>query len=355
MTLDLSLINQIESLRIPLDDSESPLDWKDWYHYILIHPKTGMRILVNITLMGRPQRGEIQVSLIINSPNYLLPTSLQTTDLIATFATAISIPWKANNVCSQPLEIQAKGVHLKINGEQSKIQVWDERSQLSINFKTQAKATPLLVTEDAQFGSGFIGWGLIPGLEVLGEFSIGKTQFNLNSDWFCYHDRNFGRFRWGEDIGWEWFVIFAQTETKIPLTLILDWRTNKTHSQGGLPYIFIYQNHQLRKIFLGESLRLNWHWSKVSYQPLRLPGIMASLFSDRSLKMPQSLQIQAQDEQDHLLLNLNFDTTLELIVPDNQSRQYTFIEELSGTVEMHLNLNQTQLTAQGFVYAEYVH
>ncbi len=82
---------------------------------------------------------------------------------------------------------------------------------------------------------------------------------------------------------------------------------------------------------------------------------MASLFSDRSLKMPQSLQIQAQDEQDHLLLNLNFDATLELIVPDNQSRQYTFIEELSGTVEMHLNLNQTQLTAQGFVYAEYVH
>lgn len=73
MTLDLSLINQIESLRIPLDDPESPLDWKDWYHYILIHPKTGMRILVNITLMGRPQRGEIQVSLIINSPNYLLP------------------------------------------------------------------------------------------------------------------------------------------------------------------------------------------------------------------------------------------------------------------------------------------
>lgn len=94
MTLDLSLINQIESLRIPLDDSESPLDWKDWYHYILIHPKTGMRILVNITLMGRPQRGEIQVSLIINSPNYLLPLSLQTPDLIATFAAAVSIPWR---------------------------------------------------------------------------------------------------------------------------------------------------------------------------------------------------------------------------------------------------------------------
>lgn len=192
MTLDLSLINQIESLRIPLDDSESPLDWKDWYHYILIHPKTGMRILVNITLMGRPQRGEIQVSLIINSPNYLLPLSLQTPDLIATFAAAVSIPWKSNRVCSQPLEIQVKGVHLQINGEQSKIRVFDEPSQLSIDFKTQAKATPLLVTEDAQFGSGFIGWGLIPGLEVVGELDVGETKFNLNSDWFCYHDRNFG-------------------------------------------------------------------------------------------------------------------------------------------------------------------
>ena len=136
MTLDLSLINQIESLRIPLDDSESPLDWKDWYHYILIHPKTGMRILVSITLMGSPQRGEIQVSLIIHSPNYLLPLSLQTPDLIATFAAAVSIPWKSNQVCSQPLEIQVKGVHLQINGEQSKIRVFDEPSQLSIDFKS---------------------------------------------------------------------------------------------------------------------------------------------------------------------------------------------------------------------------
>lgn len=354
MTLDLSLINQIESLRIPLDNPESPLDWKDWYHYILIHPETGMRILVNITLMGRPQRGEIQVSLIINSPNALLPPSLQTKDLIATFATTVAIPWKANDVCSQPLEIQAKGVHLQIQGEQSKIQVQDKRSQLSIEFQTQVKATPLLVTEDAKFGSGFIGWGLIPGLEVLGKFDIGETQFNLNSDWLCYHDRNFGRFRWGEDIGWEWFVIFAQTETKIPLTLILDWRTNKTHTQGGLPYIFIYQNHQLSKIFLGETLRLNWQWSTVPYQPLRLPGVMASLFSDRVLKMPQSLQIEAEDEQDHLFLNLNFDATLELIVPDNQSRQYTFIEELSGPVETRLKINETQLIGQGFVYAEYV-
>ena len=149
-------------------------------------------------------------------------------------------------------------------------------------------------------------------------------------------------------------MAFATCDDGRELTFILDRRTNKDHSQGNLPYIFIYLDRELRKIFLGSTLNLNWDWSPSPILPVRLPGIMASLFADRSLKAPQTLRVEAADEQDSLSLVLNFDSLTELIVPDNQQQQYTFIEEVTGTVEVNFSIGGETIKAKGLVYGEYV-
>jgi hypothetical protein len=45
---------------------------------------------------------------------------------------------------------------------------------------------------------------------------------------------------------------------------------------------------------------------------------------------------------------------MELVVPDNQDRQYSFIEEVTGSVEVSLFLQGETLRAKGFIYGEYV-
>jgi hypothetical protein len=222
------------------------------------------------------------------------------------------------------------------------------------SFKPKPLPPPLLVTENSPFGSGFIGWGLVPGLQVTGELSVCGQSFIISPDWYCYHDRNFGRFCWGEDIGWEWFVAHATCDDGTPITLVLDQRSNKDHSELGFPYIFIYIGNELRKVFLGATLQINWDWSESSTIPPRLPGIMALLFGDRTLHTPITLQVTAADEQDQLVINLNFESIVELIVPDNQQRQYTFIEEVTGSAVVNLKLGEENLNAKGLVYAEYV-
>ncbi|MFE1744038.1 hypothetical protein [Coleofasciculus sp. H7-2] len=354
MSINEQLIARVEDLRIPLNDLFSPLDWKDWYHFILIDIQSGLRVLVNMTMIGRPQQGEIQVSFIVNLPSEQITQQHQPDTPLATFATTFSLEWQQDMVCRHPLRLQGKGIYLEINGKHSVIEVQDERAQLFIRFQGEAQAMPLLVTEDSPFGSGFIGWGLVPGLKVMGELSVCGQRFNIHQDWFCYHDRNFGRFRWGEDIGWEWFVVFATCNDGRKIALILDQRTNKDHSVGGLPYIFIYLGNNLSKVFLGANLSINWHWSESPVLPLRLPGTMASLFGDRKLKYPQRLQVEAADEQDQLLLSVHFDAMTELVVPDNQSRQYTFIEEVTGNAEISLSLQGETLRANGLIYGEYV-
>ncbi|MEQ8537140.1 MAG: hypothetical protein RIB93_06725 [Coleofasciculus sp. D1-CHI-01] len=349
------LLNRVEALRIPLEDPALPLDWKDWYHFILLDLKTGIRLLVNATLIGKPEQGQMQVSFIVNLPSAQITPELESPPSVATFGTTFSLDWQPDMVCRHPLRLQGKGINLEINGMNSSVQVHDERAQLSLNVQGQAEAMPLLVTEDAPFGSGFIGWGLIPGLKVSGELSVCGRSFAIDRDWFCYHDRNFGRFRWGEDIGWEWFVAYVTDKKGRSFTLVLDKRTNKNHSMSGLPYIFIYSGTRLRKVFLGATLQIDWDWSATPSLPLRLPGIMASLFGDRTVSMPRQLQVQAADDQDQLLLTMAFDSTSELIVPDNQSRQYTFIEEVTGAVDVTLVLQGETIPARGFAYGEYVH
>jgi hypothetical protein len=354
MTIDEQLLARIEALRIPLDDPASPIDWKDWYHFVLLDRQGKVRILVNINLMGRPGHGEIQVSFLVNlASTHLLPE--ERVDMpMATLGTTFNLEWQPDMVRRNPLRIQGNGVLLELDGKHSMLQVQDERAQLSILCQGEAQAMPLLVTEDSPFGSGFIGWGLVPGLQVMGELSVGEQNFSIDRDWFVYHDHNFGRFRWGEDIAWEWFVAFATCDDGRQITLVLDQRTNKDHSVKDLPYIFLYLDNQLHKVFLGSTLAIHWDWSSSPVMPVRMPGIMASLFADRTLKVPSSLQVEAADERDRLLVNVNFETTMELVVPDNQDRQYSFIEEVTGSVEVSLFLQGETLRAKGFIYGEYV-
>lgn len=193
MSIDEQLLARVENLRIPLDDLSSPVDWKDWYHFILLDKQSGLRVLVNITMIGRPLQGEIQVSFIVNLASEQITQQPQADTPLATFGTAFSLEWKQDMVRRNPLRLYGKGIHLEINGKHSAVEVRDERAQLSIRFQAEAEAMPLLVTEDSPFGSGFIGWGLVPGLQVMGELSVCGQRFNMNQDWFCYHDRNFGR------------------------------------------------------------------------------------------------------------------------------------------------------------------
>jgi hypothetical protein len=355
MSIDEQQLARVEYLRIPLDDPSSPLDWKDWYHYILLDRESGLRVLVNFSLIGRPSLGEIQTTFIVTIPSEILTPQLRSPTPFSTFGIAFPQPWQREMISRELLHFQGQGINLEINGKNALIAVRDEGSRsISINFQAIAQATPLLVTEDSPFGSGFIGWGLVPGLEVRGELLIGEQSFTIDKNWFCYHDRNFGRFRWGEDIGWEWLVVFTQCEDGTPVTLVLDQRTNKNHFQRSLPYIFIYVDNKLSKVFLGDTLNICWEWSSAPTLPLRLPGVMASLFADRTLRVPQRLQVQAADEQDQLLLTLDFESMLELVVPDNQTRQYTFIEELTGIATVNVSLKGKTLHSQGLVYAEYV-
>ena len=351
LSLDKNLlIERVESLRIPFENRFCPLDWKDWYHYILISPNGSIKILLNVCLNGRPGNGEIQLSIVVT-----LSKPSNGASKICIHGNVICIPWKENMVYREPIMILASIVELKIHQNVTSVSLNDKQSNIKLNFIGEVEGPPVFVNEKTEFGSGFIGWGFIPKLIVNGSLKVGETEAVINKLWYCYHDHNFGQFRWGEDIGWEWLVVnFKNFEGGKEYQFVFDQRTNKNHSEKGVKYIFFFQNNMIKKIFLGNALKIKWERSVDSKTPIILPGTMASAFSNQFATEINAIRISAKDDRDSLKLQLNIEKSYQFIVPDNQQRQYTIMEEVSGNAGFKIKIKKEIIEAKGFMYGEFV-
>jgi hypothetical protein len=263
-----------------------------------------------------------------------------------------SRPWDAGRVTARPLAIDGDEAAFGFDGERLALRIAPRDLDLHLMLHAAPASTPLLVTDGAPFGSGFIGWGLLPQLRAEGKLAACGESAAIGDGWFCYHDHNFGRFRWGDDVGWEWLVAHAVCGDEA-VTVVVDWRTDRAHAAGGLPYLFVLVGGALRKVFLGPALRLRWHWHDAPTLPPRLPGAMATRLADRPVRAPRAVVLDAADERDRIALTVEVDAYLEVIAPDNRSPAYARIGETSGAAALDLRLAERRLEGRGLAYAEY--
>lgn len=336
-------VGRVEALRVPALPSAAAHDSKDWYHVVLLNAASGWRAIANVNLAGSGGDAVLEWTLVVHAPGE--PSRL--------YGASRSQPWIPGMVRARPLAIHGADASYGYDGWQIAMHIAPRDIDLRLNLVARPAATPLLVTEGAPFGSGYIGWGILPLLQAEGEIAACGASGQIDGSWFCYHDHNFGRFRWGEDFGWEWLVAHAVGEDGEPMTVIVDWRTDRAHTAGGLPYVFIVMGGQLRKVFLGPAMRLRWQWDDAAALPPRLPGAMATLFADRPVRRPRAIVLDAADERDRIQLTVAVDSYYEIIAPDAGSTAATRIGESSGLATVELRLADRCLAGRGLAYAEY--
>lgn len=339
----MDLLERVEALRIPPQPESAAADWKDWYHFVLLHPASGWRAIVNVNLAGGGESAQVQTTLVVHPPG----------GAAALAGASRAVPWRTGDVRARPLAIRTEETELEFANGVFALRVQPAGLDLGLALEVRPDATPMLVTEGSPFGSGFIGWGLVPRCRVHGELWACGRQAAVDAQWFCYQDHNFGRFRWGEDFGWEWMVAHARVPDGPELTVVVDLRTDRTHSGRGLPYLFIVVGGHLRKVFLGPAMALRWNWAARPERPPRLPGAMATLLGDHSARPPQCVHLHAADEQDRVTLTLPVDSYLEIVAADHRSPAFTRIGEASGPVRLALTLDGQTYEADGLAYAEY--
>lgn len=338
------LVERIEALRIPAQPQAAAHDWKDWYHVVLLHPASGWRVIANLNLAGGGPDAQLQWTLVVHRPGGDSGVSLH--------GASRSQPWHAGMVTARPLHIAGDEAVFGFDGECITLRIAPRDLDLQLSLHAAPAATPLLVTDGAPFGSGFIGWGLLARMRAEGQIAVCGETAPIGDAWFCYHDHNFGRFRWGEDFGWEWLVAHITCEGEA-VTVVVDWRCDRAHASGGLPYLFVLAGGALRKVFLGPAMRLRWSWNDAAQLPPRLPGAMATRLADRPVRTPRAITLDAADERDRIALTVAVDAYLEIVAPDNRGSAFARIGESSGAAALELRLGGRRLEGRGLAYAEY--
>ena len=152
-----------------------------------------------------------------------------------------------------------------------------------------------------------------------------------------------------------WFVANAW-DGNTKWAYVLHLSNNADFSNFGSSILFLYRNDVLVKIFFGESVSIRIDWTDLPESPPILPGSMASVFNDRSIRMPSRITVDAFDEKHESRLVMDVNMRTEMIIPSSMKKEYTFLKELSGDVVVEQNVGKEHSqTTRGFFYAEIVH
>lgn len=322
----------------------SPFDphaggYKDWLHLNLFDHDAGAVGVVNLSLHGDPKDPRSRV---VGTALVYLP----------------GLGWTGNTIVRGfeesrigPTSIALDRVAIAVDHASGMVTASARLDDDGLKLSVRAMATePAVMGEEAlPLGRNWISWYVIPRLSADGELSIGGRTFHLAAA-SAYHDHNWGRWHWGDDLGWEWACLHSPTPGP---TVVLACTTDRAHRRVS-PATLIVGVGGRRRTFLAGAVR-STTIGELPGRPRRLPGAMAALHTDRAApRLPAIVRVSADDGHDSVELEFLAAAAVQLITADPVRAGYGYIHELAGSFQLSGRLDGTELAASGLGVLEYV-
>jgi hypothetical protein len=338
------MIRVVAPERIATTDSLRPpsaLDllahaYKDWLHVNVFSPEFDVVVVLNASLHGDP----------------LAASSLG----VGTF-----IVHRANRLVARvdvlpQLDVEVGAAAIGV-GTTSRVALGEAGWFLAASGRAgntvmevcaDAVAAPIDVESPASFGSGWISWRAVPRLRVEGMLRLDGEELRLDGA-AGYHDHNWGRWRWGDDIGWRWGT-FPVADADATVTVA--HRTNRRH-RVGFP-IARLQAGALVRDYPGRTVSIEYVGRRE--RPLRrLPGGMAAMRSDRQRPdLPERVVVRLVDGFDEVVVEFAVTEAVQVVTAEPTGAGHTFIHELLGSFELSGRVAGHVLAGRGLGVFEHV-
>jgi hypothetical protein len=327
-----------DHLRPPAASDPTAPAYKDWLHLNVMDHASGAVALINVSLHGDPRdpRARVLGTALVHHAETGWVGNVE----VRGFSTASIGP---NFV---GLKHVALGAHPPSGAFIARGRDLDA---LSLELSAWAISPPLDVEERLPLGRGWISWFAIPRLRAEGEWTLHGTSYRLGQA-SVYHDHTWGRWHWGDDIGWEWGCFLTPAPGP---SIVVARTTDRRHQPCGSPFLIVQTERGARR-FVGPSIEMTTGPLRVS-RPRRLPGAIAALHQDRAEpSLPATVSIRANNGFDQLELRFAAQASAQLIASDPMVRGYAFIHEIVGDFAATGRLGGRHLSAEGLGIFEYV-
>lgn len=313
--------------------------YKDWLHLNVLDHASGNVGLINVSLHGAPDdpRSRAIGTALVHVPGrgWIGNLEIRTLNDAAIGRASICLEHVALTIDHSSGAVMAS-VQAGENG-------------LSARLTARAATSPIIVEEQIPFGHGWISWFAIPRLTLSGEWTVGGERFDLQAA-SAYHDHNWGRWHWGDDLGWEWGCFL----TPMPgVAFVISRTTDRAHRRLGHPSLAIHAGDK-RRTFARPAIELSYS-AELATISRRLPGALAALHQDRArLRLPQRLLLRADDGTDQVTVEFTARAAAQLIAGDPAVRGYGFIHEIAGEFICDGKLGDLEINGKGLGVLEYV-
>jgi len=330
----------LDSLRPPsLLDPSAP-GYKDWLHLNVFDHETGNIGVINVSLHGSPRdpRSRAIGLALVN----VAKTGWWGNIEIGGIADA--------GIGLESISLEQVAVAVQARQGIVMASVRNDRSGLRANLKATAAVPPISVEEQLPLGNGWISWFAVPRLTVDGEWTIGNDRMILKEA-SAYHDHNWGRWHWGENLGWEWGCFLTPGPSGV--TFVLSLTSDRAHRRFGKTLLTV-QLEQKKRTFAGSAVKLDYEGALSINR--RIPGALAALHQDKAhAHLPSTLKFTADDGVDRVEVVYSARSAAQLIVADPIVTGYGFIHEIVGEFSCNGSIAETELKGSGLGVLELVY
>lgn len=316
--------------------------YKDWLHLNVLDHTSGSVGLVNVSLHGRPDdpRSRAVGTALVHVPGVGWAGGIEARgmDEAAVGSSSIGLERVALAVDHSRGEVLASA------------RVPED--ELVVRLAAVAVAPSIDVRQRSPLGSGWISWYVIPRLDLRGEVTLGSDRVELERA-SAYHDHNWGRWHWGDDVGWEWGCFMAPPPGPAFVFFVFARTADRSHQHGGEPVILVHAEGR-RHAFSGPNVEHELS-GLLETTLRRVPGAMAALHQDRaSPRLPQTVRIRAADGVDRIEIEFTGRAAAQLIAAEPTFPGYSFIHEIVGDFRYECRLGETEFAGTGLGVFEHV-
>jgi hypothetical protein len=311
--------------------------YKDWLHLNFFHPASGLVGLVNVAAHGAPGDPQARAvgAALVHLPGHGWAGNLE----------AIALADASFDERGIGLRSVAMGLDSMMVLASARL----PQDGLELTVTARATTPPLTVPLRLPLGEGWISWSAVSHLAAEGSATVSGRTIALDG---CdaYHDHNWGRWRWGDDIGWRWGCFLAPGGDP---SFVIGRTYDRLHRTGGRPVLLVHSGGR-RRLFTGSTVRIDTAGA-LDARPRRLPGALAALHGDRARPaLPAEVHVDVDDARGRVRLRFRAAAAAQVITAEPGERGYGFIHELPGTFEASGFAGGTAIESEGLGIYEHV-
>lgn len=329
----------LDRLRPPGPFDPTASAYKDWLHLNIVDPRSGIVGVVNASLHGpsTDERSRVVGTALFHVPDvgWIGNLAVHGHDAARLGHASIALREVALAVDHANGRVEAAA---RFGGEGLRIQV-----------RATAETSAFAVEWPLPLGSGWVSWYAVPRLRVDGTLEVDGAVIDL-ANAIGYHDHNWGRWRWGDDLGWDW-ATFLATDAAVAVAVA---RTTDCHRTRVDAPVVLLDVPEHRRLFVARTVSMTFDGQ--ARVPLRrLPGAMAALHQDRARPhLPQRVRLHADDGVDRVDVVFRCRAAAQLVTADPIERGTSFIHELSGEFSGEVVVDGTTVPVSGLGIVERV-